>query len=104
MSFENIVRPKDRMVAGVCAGIAREYGWDVNLVRILTVVGAIFTASSVVPIAYLVAWAFLPEEGSPKARKDLPKPSADPRVAPVPPQAWQQPQPAQQSQEQTDYR
>jgi phage shock protein C len=50
----------DKMIGGVCSGVADYLGVDVTLVRLLTVVGAIFGLGSLV-IAYLVAWILLPE-------------------------------------------
>ncbi len=52
-------RSDDRMVAGVCSGVADYLGIDVTLVRVLTVVGAIFGVGSLV-IAYVVAWVLVP--------------------------------------------
>jgi phage shock protein C len=54
-------RSDDRMVAGVCSGVADYFGVDVTLVRLVTVVGAIFGFGSLI-LAYIVAWALLPEE------------------------------------------
>jgi phage shock protein C len=54
-------RSDDRMVAGVCSGVADYLGVDVTLVRLVTVVGAIFGFGSLI-LAYIVAWALLPEE------------------------------------------
>jgi phage shock protein C len=54
-------RSDDRMVAGVCSGVADYLGVDVTLVRLVTVVGAIFGFGSLI-LAYVVAWALLPEE------------------------------------------
>ncbi len=54
-------RTDDRMVAGVCSGVADYLGVDVTLVRLVTVVGAIFGFGSLI-LAYVVAWALLPEE------------------------------------------
>jgi phage shock protein C len=48
------------MIAGVCAGFAEHYGWDLGLVRVLTVLLALFTGGLVL-IAYLAAWIILPE-------------------------------------------
>jgi phage shock protein PspC (stress-responsive transcriptional regulator) len=48
------------MIAGVCAGFAIHYGWNINLVRVVTALVAIFTG--VGAIAYLVAWVIIPEE------------------------------------------
>ncbi|MET0953566.1 MAG: PspC domain-containing protein [Aeromicrobium sp.] len=54
-------RSDDRMVAGVCSGVADYLGVDVTLVRLVTVVGTIFGFGSLI-LAYVVAWALLPEE------------------------------------------
>ena len=51
----------DRMVAGVCAGLARHLGLDPTLVRVLTVVGVVFGLGSVA-LVYLVAWLVVPQE------------------------------------------
>lgn len=53
-------RRDDRMLAGVCSGVADYFGLDVTLVRLLTVLGAIFGLGSLV-VAYVVAWILLPE-------------------------------------------
>ena len=61
----NIERAKrDRWIRGVCGGIAHAYGWDSNLVRIITVVLAIIIPgpSTVLALAvYLVLSFVLPE-------------------------------------------
>jgi hypothetical protein len=41
--------------------VAQANGWDVTLVRILTVVGFLFT-SGLVGVAYLAGWIGIPEE------------------------------------------
>lgn len=50
----------DRMLGGVCGGIAAYFNIDPTLVRLLAV-GAIFLAGSAI-LAYLVAWIVIPEE------------------------------------------
>lgn len=51
----------DRMIAGVCGGVARYLGVDPTLVRVGT---ALLTLAGGIGIAaYLVAWLLLPEEG-----------------------------------------
>ncbi len=56
-----LVRPRyPRMIAGVCAGLAEHYHWDISLVRVLVVVLAICT-SGIAGIAYLAAWIIIPE-------------------------------------------
>ena len=55
-----LLRPRQgRMIAGVCAAFALQYGWDVTIVRILTVVLALFTI--VGAAAYFIAWLVIPE-------------------------------------------
>lgn len=49
----------DRMVAGVCSGVADYLDIDVTLVRLVTVLGAIFGVGTFI-VAYLVAWVLLP--------------------------------------------
>lgn len=52
----------DKFLGGVCGGLARFLNLDSGLVRILTVIIAIFT--QVGWIAYLVLWAVLPTDTS----------------------------------------
>lgn len=35
----------DKVVAGVCGGIARQYGWDPTIVRVVYVLGSVFSAA-----------------------------------------------------------
>jgi phage shock protein C len=53
-------RSDNRMIAGVCSGVADYTGLDPALVRLLTVVAAIFSVGTVA-IAYLAAWILMPE-------------------------------------------
>jgi phage shock protein C len=68
MSYMNgkgkvLVRRRDnRIIAGVCAGLADYLGMDVNLVRVLFALLTLFTVGTGV-LAYGVAWAVIPEEG-----------------------------------------
>ena len=53
-------RPRTgRVVGGVCAALAHRFGWDVALVRVVTVVAVLFGAPLV---AYLIAWIVIPGE------------------------------------------
>jgi phage shock protein C len=54
-------RRDDRMLAGVCSGVAEYLGVDVTLVRLVTVIGAILGFGTLI-LAYVVAWALVPEE------------------------------------------
>jgi len=53
---------KGRMAAGVCAGLADYFGFDVTLVRVVVAVVCVITGGAGI-LAYLVAWALIPEEG-----------------------------------------
>ena len=50
------------MVAGVCAGIAEYFSVDMTLVRVIVAVIAVITGGAGA-LAYLAAWAIIPEEG-----------------------------------------
>jgi phage shock protein PspC (stress-responsive transcriptional regulator) len=65
MQGRPLVRPIiGRQIAGVCIGLAQAHGWDVSVVRILTVLGFFFT-SGFVGIAYIAGWIGIPEEPVP---------------------------------------
>ncbi|MET3962711.1 phage shock protein C [Marmoricola sp. OAE513] len=49
----------DKMVAGVCGGLARYFGVDPTLVRVALVIALVVGFPATV-IAYLVAWAITP--------------------------------------------
>ena len=53
---------KGRMVAGVCAGAAGHFGWDVTTVRAVVAIVSVLTGGAGV-LAYLAAWALIPVEG-----------------------------------------
>lgn len=50
----------DRMIAGVCGGLAQAYGIDVTLIRVLMVVAALFSGFGLVLYAGL--WIFIPQD------------------------------------------
>jgi signal transduction histidine kinase len=59
------------VVAGVCAGIAKQAGVDVLLVRIVFV--ALAFAGGLGIVLYLLLWAFVPVEGAPGRSIALPR-------------------------------
>lgn len=48
------------MIAGVCAGIARRFGWSTTVVRVVAV------ASILIPgpqfLAYVICWVVIPND------------------------------------------
>jgi len=49
----------DKMLGGLCSGVAAYFGWDVLAVRLITVVLAFATFPFVVPV-YIIAWLIFP--------------------------------------------
>lgn len=58
--IDGLYRPREgRMIAGVCAGFALRYGWDLTIVRLVLVLSVLFGVG--VPfLAYLIAWVVMP--------------------------------------------
>jgi phage shock protein PspC (stress-responsive transcriptional regulator) len=57
-----LLRPREgRMVAGVCAGLAAYFKVDVTLVRLAFGISAFIYGLGA--LAYVIAWALVPEEG-----------------------------------------
>ena len=54
----------DRMIGGVCGGLARYFGIDSAIVRLVFVLAVL---SGVSPLVYVVLWIIVPEEEPSKA-------------------------------------
>ncbi|WP_158256104.1 PspC domain-containing protein [Corynebacterium sp. 13CS0277] len=69
MTYNNMNLPQrrlyrsstDKMLLGVCGGVAQYFGWDPAMVRIVTVLLA-FVFNVVSPFLYLVAAMVMPRE------------------------------------------
>ncbi|MFP5282306.1 MAG: PspC domain-containing protein [Actinomycetes bacterium] len=56
-----LYRPaSDRMIAGVCSGIARRFGLSANLVRLIFVLSLLLPGPQI--LIYLVGWILIPNE------------------------------------------
>jgi len=53
----------DRIIAGVVAGLARYFGIDPTLARVLYVVGSILSAAFPGILVYVLLWVIVPEGG-----------------------------------------
>jgi phage shock protein C len=53
---------RNKMIAGVCGGLADWLDWDPTLVRILYVVVSIFSVAFPGLLMYLILWFIMPEE------------------------------------------
>ena len=59
---KRLTRSKDKMVAGVLAGIGNYFDIDPTIIRIAYVVLSIASVGFPGLIAYLIMWAIIPEE------------------------------------------
>ncbi|HEX5562464.1 MAG TPA: PspC domain-containing protein [Nocardioidaceae bacterium] len=55
-----LVRPRSRVIAGVCAGIAQRFGWSANTVRLVFVVSCLLPGPQF--LVYLALWLLMPSE------------------------------------------
>lgn len=53
---------KNKLLAGVCGGIAKFLGWDPTIVRILYVLLSILSAAFPGILVYLILWLVMPLE------------------------------------------
>jgi len=54
-------RSNDRMIAGVCAGLAEWLGWPADRVRVAYVIVSVLSAAFPGIIAYLLLWLLMPD-------------------------------------------
>ncbi len=62
MSEEKLTRSRNRIIAGVCGGLADWIGWDPTLVRILYVIISIASAAFPGTIVYIILWILMPKK------------------------------------------
>ena len=55
-----LVRPRNRVIAGVCSGLALRFGVSPNLVRLLFVISCVLPGPQF--LVYIVLWALMPSE------------------------------------------
>ena len=56
----SLTRPReDKIVAGVCAGLAERFGWSANTVRMLFLLSCLLPGPQFV--IYLVLWVIMPK-------------------------------------------
>jgi phage shock protein C len=53
-------RSKNKVIAGVCGGLAERYGWPATRMRIVYVLLSILSAAFPGTIVYLVLWFLMP--------------------------------------------
>jgi phage shock protein C len=53
-------RSRNRVIAGVCGGIAEYLGWPVTRVRVMYVIVSILSAAFPGTLVYIVLWFMMP--------------------------------------------
>lgn len=77
-----LVRPRQsRMVAGVCAGFAMHFGWNLRLLRIILVVVTLLTSGAGL-LFYFAAWLLLPDAPYALAPPEMYSPATIPPTYP----------------------
>lgn len=57
-------RSNNKMIAGVCGGIAEWLGWDPTIVRVLYVIVSIFSVAFPGILVYIILWVIMPPPDS----------------------------------------
>lgn len=51
----------DRVIAGICGGLAERFGWEPLLVRLVALAILFFMAGPLIVVAYFVTWMITPK-------------------------------------------
>ncbi len=57
---KRLFRSNDRMLGGVCAGIAEYLGWDPTMVRIAYIILSIVSVAFPGILVYILLWIIIP--------------------------------------------
>lgn len=57
---KRLTKSNDKLIAGVCGGIADYFGWDSSMVRVGYVLLSIFSAGFPGFLAYVILWIIMP--------------------------------------------
>ena len=57
---QRLTRSRNKMIAGVCAGIAEYFGWEVTLFRVAFVVVSILSVAFPGILVYVLLWVVMP--------------------------------------------
>lgn len=62
MPEDRLYRSNDRILAGVCGGLAEWFGWDPTLVRIGYFLLSIISAAFPGMLVYIILWIIMPKK------------------------------------------
>ncbi len=57
----------DRVLAGVLGGVARRFGWNSTLLRVIYVLVSVLSAAFPGILVYLILWLLIPESVAPES-------------------------------------
>lgn len=61
MDNRKLTKSRDKVIAGVCGGLAEYFGFDITLTRLLYTILTFCTAFAGIPI-YVVLWIIMPNK------------------------------------------
>ena len=64
MDGRKLIRSNNRVIAGVCAGLAEWLGWDITLVRVLYLILSILSAAFPGILVYIILWIVMPKQST----------------------------------------
>lgn len=60
--MSHLKRSKNKVIAGVCGGIAKKFGWDPALTRVGYLLLSIISAGFPGTLVYIILWIVMPSE------------------------------------------
>lgn len=64
METKRLTRSDDRLVAGVCAGLADYFGWSVPMTRVVYVLVSVLSVAFPGILVYVILWLVMPARGA----------------------------------------
>lgn len=62
MTTMRLERTRDKVIGGVLGGIAKYFGWDAAIVRLIYVILSVASIGFPGILVYLILWIVMPEE------------------------------------------
>jgi len=60
LNHKKLTRSNNRVIAGVCGGIAEYFGWNKTIVRLLYLLVSILSAAFPGILVYIILWIVMP--------------------------------------------
>lgn len=57
---KTLCRSKEKIIGGVCGGLAEYIGMDPSILRILVVIFALLSSGFPIVLVYIIAWLVIP--------------------------------------------